>query len=434
MPKIAFHTLGCKVNQYETQAMRESFEQAGYQVVSFPNQADVYVINTCTVTRRADQKSLQAIRRAVRLNPKARVIVSGCYAQTNPEEIAGAVMVDALVGNEERENIVDIVERVARGDSLISCGDISQAKKYNGLKISKFQGHSRAFVKIEDGCDLFCSYCKVPYARGPVRSRPLEDIEDEVRRLVERGYQEIVLTGINLGAYGRDSHNGLGLAKVMEKLTKIPELPRLRLSSLEITDLGDDLIETMASSGEKVCSYLHLPLQSGDDEILKRMNRGYGGDDFLGIVSEIKKRIPLVSLSTDLLVGFPGENDSQFNQTVELIKKAGFIRLHIFPYSSRPGTAADRFPDDVPPRAKEERVNILRQLGAKLSSNFQTASLGKKKKVLIEGRRDKRNGLLTGYSDDYLKVWIDGPDELMNRLLEVKVTEVKDGLTLGKVV
>ena len=218
--KIAFHTLGCKVNQYETQAMRESFEQAGYQVVPFPSQADIYVINTCTVTRRADQKSLQAIRRAVRLNPEAKVIVSGCYAQTNPEEITRVARVDALVGNEEREDIVDIAERVARGDSLISCGDISQVKKYNRLKISKFQDHSRAFVKIEDGCDLFCSYCKVPYARGPVRSRPLEDIEDEVRRLVGRGYQEIVLTGINLGAYGRDSHNGLGLAKVIKSFLR----------------------------------------------------------------------------------------------------------------------------------------------------------------------------------------------------------------------
>ncbi|MCD5390837.1 tRNA (N(6)-L-threonylcarbamoyladenosine(37)-C(2))-methylthiotransferase MtaB [candidate division NPL-UPA2 bacterium] len=409
--------------------MRERLEQAGYQVVSFHSQADIYAINTCTVTRRADQKSLQAIRAAGSRNPEAKVIATGCYAQTNPEEITDAARVDAVVGNEEKKDIVDIVEKVAGENPLISCRNISRAKEYNSLTISKFQGHTRAFVKIEDGCDLFCSYCKVPYARGPVRSRPLKDIEDEVRRLVERGYQEIVLTGINLGAYGRDFHNGLGLAKVIKKLTGIPRLPRLRLSSLEITEIGDDLVEAMASSGEKVCPHLHLPLQSGDDEVLKRMNRGYKKDDFLQTVTEIKNRIPHVSLSTDIMVGFPGERDSQFSQTLELVKRIGFMRLHVFTYSSRPGTA--RFPEEVPRQVKEERARVLHQLAGKLSSDFQAACLGERKRVLIEEGRDKRNGLLTGYSDDYLKVWIDGPDELMNRLIEVKVIEIKDGITLA---
>ena len=434
MNTVAFHTLGCKVNQYETEAMRESLEQAGYQVVSFHSQADIYVINTCTVTRRADQKSLQAIRAAVRLNPEAKVIAIGCYAQTNPEEIADATTVDAIAGNEEKEDIVDIVERAAGENSLISCRNISRVKEYNSLRISGFQGHTRAFVKIEDGCDLFCSYCKVPYARGPVRSRSLKDVESEVRRLVERGYQEIVLTGINLGAYGRDSHNGLGLAKVVERLTVIPKLHRLRLSSLEITEIGDDLIKAIASSGDKVCPHLHLSLQSGDDEVLERMNRGYRRDDFLEIVSEIRKRIPHISLSTDIMVGFPGESHRNFSQTLEVTERIGFMRLHVFTYSSRPGTVASSFPEEVPHQVKEERAKLLHQLGIKLSSDFQAASLGQRKRVLIEERRDKRNGLLTGYSDDYLKVWIDGPDELMNRLIEVKVIEVKDGLTLGKII
>ncbi len=408
---FALYTLGCKVNQYESQVLREVLEREGYRLVPFNGKADLYIVNTCTVTSTSDQKSRQMVRAALRRNPDGFLAVTGCYAQTNPEDLLGIPGVDLVAGC--REGFLEAL--VGRRDGELS--------------ISRFSGHTRAFVKIQDGCNWFCSYCKIPYARGNPRSRPIEKVVDEVGRLTDNGYKEVVLTGVNLGLYGLGLN--FGLPKLIKSLSSISGLFRLRLSSLEVTEVGDELLEEMASN-PKLCFHLHIPLQSGEDSILKRMNRRYGTDDFQRRVEEVRRRIPEISITTDLMVGFPGETEESFERSLKFIERIRFTRAHIFSFSPRPGTKAAQFKDNISSRAKEERARRLRDLIASQSFEYRRSLVGKEREILIEGRRV--DGLLCGYSEDYIRVLVDGLNGLMNEVVRVRISSVSPEATVGELV
>jgi threonylcarbamoyladenosine tRNA methylthiotransferase MtaB len=403
----AFITLGCKVNQYDTQVIREVLKGRGYQEVPAHGRADLYVINTCAVTSTGEAKSRQEIRKAVRLNPGSEVVVTGCYAKADPQAIGSLPGVGLVAEKSE------LIGRLTQGekDSLLDLG------------ISDFEGHSRAFLKIQDGCDAFCSYCIIPYLRGSVKSRGLGDILAEAHRLVERGYREIVLTGVHLGAYGRDL-SGVSLLDVLIRLMEVPDIYRIRLSSLEATEVTDELIELMASS-PKLCPHLHLPLQSGDDYILKKMNRRYTVKDYLYTLERVRSKVLVPSFSTDVMVGFPGEEPGHFDNTLEVCQAAGFSRIHIFPYSSRKGTPAAVMSGRCKTAQLKERKRVLEDLAQELALRYKSFFLGKEIEVLVE--EEPYEGVLSGYSERYIKALFSGPKELLGRMVTVKVTEVFPG-------
>jgi threonylcarbamoyladenosine tRNA methylthiotransferase MtaB len=417
---VAFHTLGCKVNQAESESMKRLFREHGYEVVDFTASADVVVINTCTVTHLADRKSRQAIRQARRRNPRAVVAVVGCYAQTADEKVAAISGVDVLVGTRKRQDIVALVEEAARERRLINAvGDIKGATDFEVLPL-EFSSRTRAFLKIQEGCNQYCSYCIIPYARGPIRSLPPERVREAVETYVQKGYKEVVLTGIHLGLYGADLSGGINLARVLEMITTVPGLERLRLSSLEPMEVTDELLAVMAQS-PKVCPHLHIPLQSGSDYILKQMNRPYTRAEFSQRVEKARKLIPDLGLSTDLIVGFPGESPEDFSATCEFVRSLGFSRLHVFPYSPRRGTPAAAFKGQVPHRIKEDRVHRLVQLGRELALAFHQRYLEKSLSVLVEHERDRDTNLLAGYTGNYIRVLLEGDDTLMGEIVPVTI-------------
>ncbi len=423
MKRCIFKTLGCKVNQYETQAIRENFLSCGYEEVSFGERADVCVINTCTVTKMSDRKSRHLIRKAIRSNPKGTVIVTGCYAERNQKDIAGIKGVDFVVPNNQKNRIVDIIRRKNNGKRPSAEGRFF-------LKISSFKDHSRAFVKIQDGCNNFCSFCKVPYVRGRSLSRDLKAIVEEVKRLVERGFRELVLSGICLGAYGADLEGDVDIVDVIEAIEKLPGGFRIRLSSIEPNMVSEKLIGKMAHS-KCLCSHLHIPLQSGDEEILKKMNRSYSVDEYKKLVERIRNKIPKVSLTTDVMVGFPGEKETIFLNTLNTLKEISPSRVHIFPYSLREETAASYLKDVVPKDKIQERMRILRSLAAAFSLRYRDKFVARLVDVLVESKRDKKSGLLTGYTDTYIKVSFQGSNSLYGEIVPVKITKLSSNLTLG---
>ncbi len=407
--KVKFYTLGCKVNQYDTQEIRERFLEAGYQEAQGKQAADVYVVNTCTVTAKADKDSLYYIHRSHRENPKARLIVTGCLAQLEAKRIKAQPGVSLVVPNKNKKKIL----------SLLSG---SRAGKEQG--ISFFAGHTRVFLKIQDGCNNFCSYCRVPLARGVSRSRTLEDILEEARRLVQSGFREIVLTGICLGSFGRDLKPQRNLVEVISALEEINDLLRIRLSSIEAGDITDELIEKIRGSA-KLCRHLHIPIQSGDNLILGKMRRKYTHQGYLELVRKLKKRVPGLAVTTDVLVGFPGESEENFRNTLSLVKKIKPLRAHIFPFSPRPQTTACNFPD-IPKDGKvKERIQRLRRICEKLSRSFRRKSLGKKTTVLIEGPDPEKPGFWEGYTDTYLKVSLRSGENLKNQLVTCRLGNKK---------
>ncbi|PKM83549.1 MAG: tRNA (N(6)-L-threonylcarbamoyladenosine(37)-C(2))-methylthiotransferase MtaB, partial [Firmicutes bacterium HGW-Firmicutes-13] len=415
----AFYTLGCKVNQYETEALANLFRQGGYEVVDFSDKADVYVINTCTVTHLSDRKSRQMIRRAKKNNPEGIVAVMGCYAQIKWKDIRKIPGVDLILGTQDRLKVVELVEKIKTGkldgvDKEINgdnkeyreAGELDKKTKQVERKTAVTRGkpvvvvkelgnahfeemplgeiqRTRAFIKIEDGCEHFCTYCLVPHARGPVRSRDIENILADADRMAYHGAKEIVLTGVNLGAYGKDLEGDVSLAEVILKMQEISEIKRIRLSSLEPTDFTMELIETIEKS-DKVCRHLHIPLQSGDDYILKKMNRRYEVDEYRKLVCYLRYLMPDLALTTDVMVGFPGEKEVNFNNTYEFVKEMAFSRLHVFKYSPRPGTPAGQFPDQVSPEDKDYRSRKLSELGSELSRQYSKRFVGRKVEVLFE--------------------------------------------------
>lgn len=430
---VAIATLGCKVNQYESSSLAEMFKARGYQVVDFKEKADVYVINTCTVTHLGDRKSRQLIRRAVKANPNGLVVVTGCYSQVAPGEVLEIPGVDLVTGTGDRARIVDLVENLGKGRKINAVQQSQQFTEYEELPVVASTERVRAFLKIQEGCNNFCSYCIVPYARGPLKSRDPEMILEEARQLVAAGYREIVLTGIHTGAYGKDKNDGLGLAALLGKLAEIEGLDRIRLSSVEPMDITGDLI-AMLAQGPPFCPHLHIPLQSGDDSILAAMRRGYRTDDYRKLVGKIRERISDVSITTDVIVGFPGEGDEQFANTYNFIKELKFSSMHVFKYSSRKGTPAAEFPCQVPPEVKEERSKKLIALGKELFIQFASCYLGKNVEVLVEESVDGRPGMMQGHTANYLLVSFPGGPELRRKFVEVRPEKLFMGSLTGRII
>ncbi|MCF6095929.1 tRNA (N(6)-L-threonylcarbamoyladenosine(37)-C(2))-methylthiotransferase MtaB [Thermovorax subterraneus] len=430
MPKVAFYTLGCKVNQYESDAMAELFKERGYELVDFDEMADVYIINTCTVTNEGARKSRQVIRQATRRNPGATVAVVGCYAQMNADEILQIPGVDVVVGTKDRHKIVDLVEQAKKSDAkIIDVEDIMKVRTFEEIAFKGFRQRTRAFLKIQEGCNMFCSYCIIPYVRGPVRSRPVESILKEAENLAKDGFKEIILTGIHLGLYGADFKNGPSLYDVIEKLSKIEGIKRIRLSSIEAMELSDDFIKKLAAL-ENFCHHFHIPLQSGSDRILKLMNRRYTVSEFEERIQFIKKIMPDVAITTDVIVGFPGETDEDFENTREFIEKIGFSRLHVFKFSPRVGTPAAKMPEQVPAELKEKRSRELIILSKKLERNFREKFVGKVIDVLFE---ERDGDIYFGHTGNYIKVGVRSGEELRNELLKVELIKNEDEFILGNI-
>lgn len=400
---IKFHTLGCKANQYDTQSIRERFLERGFKEERGSGKADLYLINTCTVTAIADQKSRWFIRRCASENPKAKVIVTGCLAENDSRELAGLGGVSLIV-----------------------------SKSFFSEGISDFSSHTRAFLKIQDGCDNLCSYCKVPLVRGRSRSRPLAEVVREARALAGKGFKELVLTGICLGSYGRHLGKGVDLVRVIEELEKIEGLLRIRLSSIEAGDVTEALISKMSKS-KKLCQHLHIPIQSGDDEILKRMRRRYSRRFYLNLINRIKSRIPRVAITTDCLVGFPGENEKHFRNTLDLINSVVPLKVHIFPYSARKGTSAysDATLGSTPGGLVRKHINILKSAAGLCSDNYKKRFLGRKAQVLFECKSKTMPGYWEGYSDNYIKVLFKSRRSLKNKLLCVRLKAISGNAILA---
>jgi len=407
--KFYIKTLGCKVNQYESQVIREGFLRDGYTESESIDIADVCVVNTCTVTSVSDSKSLRMIRKALE-NGKC-VVATGCMVEDKTLDLSKLHGVRFIIKNKDKSSVPHIIN---------PANDRRQSgvQGINGLK-----GHTRVFVKIHDGCDNVCSYCKVRVVRGRSRSRPPEEVLDECRNLISGGCREIVLTGICLGAYGKDLIRDLDLAGLIEKICRIKGDWRLRLSSIEPKDISKALLHQIKTQ-ERLCKHIHLPFQSGDDYILKRMDRSYKSKDYLDVVRKLKEAAPDIAISTDIMVGFPGETEKRFQNTVDFIKIIRPMRMHIFPFSRRKGTKAYDYKDTVTSSVKREREKILSSLAAQLSQEFVDRFLGKQNQVLVESKRSD-DGYLQGYTDGYIKVYMEGPDSLKGKLINPSLTRVK---------
>ena len=418
MKTVAFLTLGCKVNTYESEAMLKLFHQAGYEAVDFKDKADVYVINTCTVTNTGDSKSSQMIRKAIRQNEKAIVCVVGCYSQVASEEVVSIEGVGVVLGTQFRNQIVDFVnEYKTTQKPVIKVADVMKLSRFEDLDIDEFTRNTRAFLKIQDGCNNFCTYCIIPYARGQIRSRTPESVLKQAQSLVDHGFVEIVLTGIHTAGYGQDFENYSFYDLLVDLTTKIKGLKRLRISSIEMSQITQEIIDLIAMS-PIIVDHLHIPIQSGCDATLKRMNRHYTTAEFSDKLRDLKEKLPSLSVTTDVIVGFPGETEEEFQQTYQWIEKMHFNQLHVFPYSIRKGTPAARMKDQIDGHVKHDRVKSLMDLSQRLQSEFASYQIGKTLEVLIEERHGDR---MVGHASNYLKVHVDLPDSSIGHIYRVKI-------------
>ncbi len=447
MKTVKFYTLGCKVNQYETQVIREQFDRAGFRETADSEPVAVYVINTCTVTHRADRRSLYLIRRAFYRNPQARIIVTGCLAQLDKDKIAAIHGVSLIVRNEDKSRIVALLSnsienrrrqkagcRQRRQESPPPKGGVppEAARIKDQTGITYFKNHSRAFLKIQDGCNYNCSYCKVRLVRGTSRSRQLSEIKQEAAGLVRNGYLEIVLCGVCLGFYGRDLIPRLSLCEVIRELDKIPGRFRIRLSSLEVNDISDELINLMMES-DRVCRHLHIPVQSGDGRILKLMRRAYSPAQYIKVIRRLRKSMPEIAITTDVMVGFPGETEESFSNTVELINKIRPSRVHIFPYSKRLNTPAYKFADFVSERKIKSRIADLERVVRVSRLTYWRMFVARICRVVIEKRVVGFPDLWQGYTDNYIRVRVRSVLELKNRIIQVRLKRVYNDFTLAEV-
>lgn len=431
MSTVAFHTLGCKVNHYETEAIWQLFKEADYDRVDFNTNADVFVINTCTVTNTGDKKSRQIIRRAIRQNPEAVVCVTGCYAQTSPAEIMDIPGVDVVVGTQDRTKLLDYIEQYKKEREPINgVGNIMKNRTYEELEVPYFTDRTRASLKIQEGCNNFCTFCIIPWARGLMRSRDPEKVVEQASQLVDSGYKEIVLTGIHTGGYGQDLKN-YNLAQLLRDLETVDGLERIRISSIEASQLTDEVIDVIAHSN-KVVRHLHIPLQSGSDSVLKRMRRKYSMAHFSERLTKLHELLPGLAVTSDVIVGFPGETEEEFQQTYDFIVDHHFSELHVFPYSPRIGTPAARMDDQVDENVKNERVhrliNLSDQLAKSYASNFDQEVL----EVIPEEEGDQP-GTLIGYADNYMKVQFEADPSLIGELVKVKITRADYPMNQGEV-
>ncbi len=430
--RIAIATLGCKVNQFDSEVMRERLGGLGFREVPFGEKADVYIVNTCTVTGKSDFESRQLMRRAHRLNPEAVVIATGCYAQVFPQEVSAVEGVSAVLGNQAKGDVASLVSHLMGERNPIVRVPPLENGPLEDFRIGGFSGHCRAFFKIQEGCNGRCSYCIVPRARGRSRSLPPEKTLEHLAQLKRAGYAEVVLTGVHLGAYGLDLSPPTSLAGLVELLEGAPDLPpRIRLSSVEPTDFTEPLLSAIASS-ERICPHLHIPLQSGDDEILSRMNRGYNRETFRRLVAEAADRVPSVSIGLDVIGGFPGEGERHFRNTVDLVAELPVAYLHVFPFSPRPGTAAFDFSQKVRGDEIRRRCRILRELGQKKREAFYRRFLHQRVRIVEEDTTVDDEGWRKGVSRNYIPVWIKPEGTYSSGEIEVEITEVRGQKVFGR--
>lgn len=432
MDKVAFYTLGCKVNQYETEAMEEIFEKNGYTIVKDDEIADIYVINTCTVTNLSDRKSRQYIRRAKKLNEESIVAVVGCYSQVSPEEVSKIEDVDVIIGTTERNRILELCEKAKENKVKINIvKNVKTQKEFETINIDDIKSKTRAYIKIQDGCNQFCSYCIIPYARGPIRSRKLDDIIKETEKLAKAGFKEVVLTGIHVASYGKDGIN-TPLTKVLEEVGNVNGIERIRLSSIEPTLIDEDFMEKIIKIG-KVCDHFHLSLQSGSDSVLKRMNRKYTTDEYRNIVKLIRKYMPNAGITTDIIVGFPGETDEEFMETLEFVEEIGFSRIHVFKYSPRKGTPAAKYENQIDGNIKHNRSERLISLGERLIKQFNAGFIGANLSVLFEEESKNEEGFMEGYTTNYIRVKTKESSQIIGQIKNIEIEETVEDYLVGRV-
>ncbi len=422
--RVKFVTLGCKTNIYESDAIKKLFLEDGFEITH--GTADVYVVNTCTVTGTGAQKSRQAISRCVRENPEAVVAVTGCLAQTETEKIKAIAGVAVVCGNNEKGRLLSLVKKaIAEKGQIVCCGDIMEAG-FEEITLATEQSRIRANVKIQDGCNNYCAYCIIPYARGKVRSRQIDKIQEEVRLLAEKGYSEVVLTGIHIGSYGKDLDSKITLIDVLERVCAVSGIKRVRLGSLEPVAITTDFVNR-AKSLENLCPQFHMSLQSGCDETLKRMNRRYTAEEYKRAVECLRENLADVAVTTDLMVGFPGETDEEFEKSYSFCKEIGFAQMHIFKYSVRKGTRAEKYPNQIPKFVKEERSSKMLALADKMQREFYQSYRGKE--VIVLGEQEK-NGKFHCTSANYMDIYVESDRDITGRFLKV----VADGNGEGKIV
>lgn len=435
MAKIAFYTLGCKVNQADTASMENLFLRSGHQLVSFDGEADVYIINTCVVTNTGQRKSRQTIHRAIRKNPNALIVVTGCYPQTAAEEVKAIAGVDMIIGNQDRAQIVQLVEeRLAhrQTDTLDAVHKLTASTAFEEMAAGDITDKTRAFLKIQEGCNQFCTYCIIPYARGPLRSRSLESIRNETQRLISAGFKEIVLIGIHLGCYGKENPNGPTLYDAVKTVLDVPGVQRLRLGSLESVEVEPRLL-TLMQEDARFCRHLHLPLQSGCDKTLQAMHRPYTTAKFQTLLADIKTKVPDIAITTDVIVGFPGETEADFETTCKFAESCGFSKMHIFPFSARKGTPAEKFAGAVTEAVKKERADILGEIDETMHKTFLQAMVGQTAEVLFEqpAGEDYFEGLTGNYQRVFVK---SGGRNMGGEILPVKITAFDGEKLLGEII
>lgn len=429
MKRVASHALGCKVNQYESEAIAELFAEKGYEIVNIDDIADIYIINTCTVTNFGDKKSRQLIRKVKRQNPSAVVAAVGCYAQTAPEEIKNIEGVNLIIGTKGRKDIVELVESY-RPDMGVVCtvGEIAKEREFEHLSINKLSDRTRAYLKIQDGCSQFCSYCIIPYARGPIRSRDPKDIMDEVHTLAQNGFKEIILTGIHVASYGKDI-KGTTLLDVIRQVQETDGIERIRFSSVEPNIITEEFMSEL-SKMDKVCDHFHLSLQSGCDRTLKRMNRKYDTAGYMRAVELLRKYMPDAAVTTDIIAGFPGESDRDFEESLKFAESVGFLKIHAFPYSPKRGTPAAAMPEQIQNSIKNERTARLIELSDRMGDEFIGGFVGKSMPVLFE--REVCNGVYEGYTSNYIRVNVKSSENLKNKIVNTEIVRVENDSAVGR--
>ncbi|QQK07640.1 tRNA (N(6)-L-threonylcarbamoyladenosine(37)-C(2))-methylthiotransferase MtaB [Miniphocaeibacter halophilus] len=429
MKKVSFLTLGCKVNQYETEAMMELFNNKGYKISENDEVCDIYVINTCTVTNLSDRKSRQFISKAKSKNPKAIIAAVGCYSQVSTEEVLAIDGINVILGTKNRSSIVEYCEEAIKTNSIVNkVEDIKNNKDFESLSITKQNHMTRAYIKIQEGCSQFCSYCIIPYARGPIRSRDLNEIYEEALLLSKNDFKEIILTGIHVASYGLDLKSNVSLVDVIEKIATINNIKRIRLSSLEPRIINDDFLSRVKNTN-KFCDHFHLSLQSGSDKILKLMNRKYDTKEYLEKVELIRKYFPDAGITTDIIVGFPNETEEDFQDTLKFVNKVAFSKIHVFKYSPRSGTKASKMKNQVDGNIKKLRSSTLIEESKKLTNNFLKEFIGKDLEVLFEEKTD--NKIISGYSTNYIRVSTNYNKEFINKIVKTKITDIQDEGVFG---
>lgn len=425
---VAFYTLGCKVNQYETNAMKQKFIEKDYEIVDFEEVADVYVVNTCTVTNMSDRKSRQIIRRAKETNKNSLLVVTGCYAQVAKDELEKIEDIDIVIGNQEKKDIVTFVEEKQK-EKIEKVSDILYEKSFAEFGASTYTDKTRAVIKVQDGCDRFCSYCIIPYARGRIRSRKPEEVIAEIEKLAKKGIKEVVITGIHLASYGKEYKPNISLLELLEDINKIDGIERIRLGSLEPTLMTKEFIEGLVKL-EKICDHFHLSLQSGCDETLKRMNRRYTAREFEEGIKIIRNNFPNVSLTTDVIVGFPGETEEEFSKTYEFLERIKFYKMHVFKYSQRKGTKAAVMQNQITGEVKEERSNKLIEVSNKNQKEQNQKYIGKEIDVLFE---EQDGEYIKGHTTNYIMVYVKSDDKaLEDTIRKVKLTNALDEHLIGE--